>query len=348
MRLPLILSALLSSTAAFAQVPSVVTDVPAVHSLTAQVMGDLGAPEILLSQGSDPHHFQLRPSQARALSNADLVVWVGPKLTPWLERALGGVRPQGETVELINLEATHTQPFGAGRMGPAQDDHDAHADHEAHDDHDHAAHDAHKDHAEHAGHDHDEHAEHKEHEGHGDHDDHDHSGIDPHAWLSPENAAVWLGVIADELSHLDPENAATYAANAKAAQARLAATEAKVRATLAPVGQAPIVVFHDAYGYFSTHFGVNIPTTIALGDAAAPGAKHLAAVRETLEHSGAVCVFPEAQHDPAYVQTLVAGTDVKIGEALDPSGSSLRFGPDLYTALLSNLADTIAGCAAAQ
>ena len=77
MRLPLILSVALLATPALADVPKVMTDLPVVHSLTAQVMGDLGTPDILLDKGADPHHFQLKPSQARALSQADLVLWIG-------------------------------------------------------------------------------------------------------------------------------------------------------------------------------------------------------------------------------------------------------------------------------
>ena len=61
---------------AMAAVPQVVTDIPAVGSLVAQVMGDLGAPEVLLDQGANAHNYQLRPSQARALQSADLVFWI--------------------------------------------------------------------------------------------------------------------------------------------------------------------------------------------------------------------------------------------------------------------------------
>lgn len=347
MRLPVIFPALLAATAAQAEVPSVMTDLPAIHSLTAQVMGDLGTPAILLEKGADAHHFQLRPSQARGLTDADLVVWVGPEMTPWLARAIEGVKPKGEILELIHLDVTHRQNFG-----DMADDHEAH-EHEAEHDHDHdkaeapeadhdhdaEAKDAH-DHAaeakdEHAGHDHDEH-------------DHKHEGLDPHAWLTPENGEAWLKVIAAELSHIDPENAATYAANADAALENLHQTEAKVREILAPVGDAPVMVFHQAYGYYANHFGLNVAGSIALGDAAAPGAKRLAEMREILEHAGAVCVFPEAQHDPAYVQTIVDGTGVHVGQQLDPSGTSLDYGPGLYDALLTGIAQSVADCVTAQ
>ena len=84
----MVLVALLGAGAAQAKAPRVVTDFGPVQSLTAQVMGDLGNPDVLVRGGSDPHDYQLRPSQAHAVETADLVIWVGPELTPWLGRVL--------------------------------------------------------------------------------------------------------------------------------------------------------------------------------------------------------------------------------------------------------------------
>lgn len=347
---------LLLASTAHAEVPSVVTDIPAVHSLATQVMGDLGEPEILLGQGGDAHSYQMRPSQARALQDADLVFWVGPEMTPWLQRSLDSVSADGKAVALLQAEGTFRRAYAAG--GHDEHDHEGedHADQD-HSGHDHAGHDhgheeAHDDHAheaegheDHAHEEHEDHA-HEDHAGHDDHEGHDHSGTDPHAWLDPANARAWLSVIAAELAAADPENAATYSSNATAASDGIAALDADIAAQLAPVQGRPFVVFHDAYGYFADHYGLTVAGTIALGDAAAPGAERLTEIRHLLEEEAAVCIFPEAQHDPRQVEALVEGTPVKLGAALDPSGSNLTFGPDLYTGLLSGLADTLADCLA--
>lgn len=315
---------LLLATAAQAEVPAVVTDIPAVQSLAAQVMGDLGAPAILLEQGGNAHSYQMKPSQARALQNADLIFWIGPEMTPWLDRAIEGVALSGKPVALLSAEGTFRRDFGDEAQGHEED---------------------------HAGHDHGEEADEDEHEDHApegeaQEDDHDHTGTDPHAWLDPANAQVWLGVIAAELAAADPENAATYTTNAKAAAASIAALDSQSAATLAPVQARPFVVFHDAYGYFAGHYGLTIAGTISLGDAAAPGAERLTEIRHLLEDEAAVCIFPEAQHDPKQITALVEGTPVKLGAALDPSGSNLPFGPDLYPALLTTMAGTLADCLA--
>ena len=80
------LLASLAATQALAEVPKVLTDFAPVQSLVAQVMGDLGAPATLLPRGNDVHDFQLRPSQAADLAGADLLIWIGPQMTPCLAR----------------------------------------------------------------------------------------------------------------------------------------------------------------------------------------------------------------------------------------------------------------------
>ena len=61
-----VFSTLLLSSAALADVPEVVTDIAPIHGLVARVMGELGAPELLVEPGASPHGYALRPSQVAA------------------------------------------------------------------------------------------------------------------------------------------------------------------------------------------------------------------------------------------------------------------------------------------
>jgi zinc transport system substrate-binding protein len=326
---------------AFAEVPKVVTDIHPVHALVAQVMGDLGRPELLLERGASEHDFQLRPSQAAGLAEADLVVWIGPDLTPWLDRALEGIGGEAARLGLLAVPGTVVQDWSEdGAHG-----------HEGHD------HGGGEGKSEEAGHDHDHGHDHgadgaKAEEGHDHGTDaahgHAHEGVDPHAWLEPENAKVWLTAIAAKLAELDPENAATYAANAEAAVARVDAVDAEVAALLEPVKGKPVVVYHDAYGYFVAHYGLEIFGSVALGDATAPGAARLSALRDGVAGGVSVCVFPEAQHDPALIEQLAEGTGAKVGAALDPNGSMQEPGPGAWEGTLRALAVAMADCVAAE
>jgi zinc transport system substrate-binding protein len=333
--IPSVLTSLLALPA-LAEAPRVVTDIPPVQSLAAIVLGDLGQPELLLEAGANAHNYQMRPSQVAALADAGLVVWIGPEMTPWLARALDSTTASASQLALLTAPGTHTQNFGAA------DEHDHDHGEEAEAGHDH-------DHESEQGHDHDQTAEAETEAGH-DHaeeeEGHFHTGIDPHAWLDPANAAVWLAAIAAELSRIDPDNAATYAANAKTGTERIAALDASLKARLAPIADKPFVVFHDAYGYFAGHYDLTVAGAISAGDAASPGAAHLRELRAELGNSGTLCIFPEVRHDEKLAATMAADAGVKLGAPLDPEGASLPPGPQTYGAILTGLADTLLDCLA--
>lgn len=325
---------LMTTAPALADTPKVVADFAPVHSLVAQVMGDLGTPDILLPQSADPHAFQMRPSQARALADADLVFWVGPDMTPWLDRALKGLSENATTIALMDAPGTHLRETDhVHDHGDHGDDHE----HEDHDDHAHGAEDhSHADHKD--DHDHDHKDAHDDHEG--DHKGHHH---DPHAWLSPENGAVWLSAIANALSQADPENTTTYQENAANARATLDALDAELDAQLTPVRDQGFVVFHDAYGYFTDHYKLTYLGAIRDSDSAKPSAARMSVITDLFAGDNLRCVFSEAAEGQDMMQDLVAGTDIGTG-VLDPAGSQLTLGAGLYNDLLRRQADAISTC----
>ena len=336
-----LLAMLALATPGAAEVPKVVADIPPIGALVAQVMGDLGQPEVLLGAGANAHDFQLRPSQVRSVAGADLVVWVGPELEPWLDRTLDGIGGGGARLTLLGVKGTLLRDF-AEPGGHEGHDHDEGHDHESHDhehDHDHA----HDHGAEAEGHP--EAADHAEAGAHaGDHDGHSHEGTDPHAWLDPANAEIWLAAIAAELSRIDPENAAAYGANAASGIAGLRKLDAEIAARLAPVQDRPFVTFHDAYGYFTSHFGLNQIGAVSGGDAASPGAARLRELAASVRGAGTICLFPEVQHDPALVAQMAGSGDARVGGALDPEGTGLAPGADGYARLLIGMTDTLVAC----
>ena len=332
--LPLVLAA-----PALADVPRVAVDIAPVHALVAQVMSGVGVPDLVLPPTASPHAHALRPSEAAALQGADLVVWVGPELTPWLADPLGALAPNAARLGLLEVEGIRRLGFRDGASFEAHDHGDADHDDHAHDAPDHKA----ETHDDHVGHDHahDDHA----HDDHA-HDDHahDHSGIDPHAWLDPANAALWLDVIAAELSRLDPDHAATYAANAATAQAALTTMQADIAARMASLSGG-FIVFHDAYHYFEARFGIEAAGAISLSDASDPGPARVAEIRDLVAAEGIACVFVEPQFNRGMVDAVFEGTGVRIG-VIDPIGAMLEPGPALYPALLDAMAQSFEACLA--
>jgi zinc transport system substrate-binding protein len=304
--------------------PAVVADIAPIQSIAARVMQGVGAPEVLLPPGSSPHDFSLRPSDARTLEDADVVFWVGPELTPWLADPISALAGGSESVALEHAPSLTILPFRAGIRFDAHDT-DRGGEREAAAAHRHAA-----DNEETAG------------QGEGGHHP-DHSGSDPHVWLDPQNGAAIARAMAETLARVDPEHASRYAANAHDFAGEMIALEQEIAAKLEPVSSAGFVVFHDGFHYFEHRFGVEASGALSLGDGARPSAARVAEIRDGISDDEIACVFSEPQFSDSLVDTVLDGTAAR-HSVLDPVGARLTPGPDLYPALLSNIAEAMASC----
>jgi len=116
MRLIAAFTALIATSAEAA--PNVVTDIAPIHGLVSEVMGDLGSPTLLLPANADAHHYTMRPSDAQVLADADVVIWVGAGLTPWLEAPLDALSPDAKRLALLLSDSWTPRELHDG------DDHD--------------------------------------------------------------------------------------------------------------------------------------------------------------------------------------------------------------------------------
>ena len=314
----------LMSTSVMADVPNVAADIAPVHSLVSRVMDGIGAPKLVVQSGASPHGYRLRPSEAKALQDADLVFWMGEELTPWLDGALKTLASKASITTLMDQEGVILHDFRESVLFEAHD----HSDHNDEKDHD----------------DHDDDKDHDDHDDDKDHDDHDdHGGHDPHSWLSPENAKLWLNIIASKLSVSDPENAATYFMNAAAGQTEIEEMITEVSATLKPVQGGKFVVFHDAYQYFENDFDFYASGAISLSDASDPSPARVAKIQKRIRDEGIQCVLAEPQFKRGLVATVMEGSEAT-ASVIDPLGADLKTGPKLYTQLIINMAKTLRNC----
>ena len=348
-------ASLLLSVSAFAQT-QVVTSIKPVSMIVTAIGGDEVKVEQLVNNQASPHDYAMRPSDLRKLDQADLVVWVGESLETFLEKPLANLSSKKD-IEWMALSGTYLREFGEEGHDHDHEEHDHEAHHDEHGDdgdHDHeASHGEHEehdhedhDHEGHEDHDHDEHDhkdhEHEAHDEHG-HEGHDHTGTDPHVWLDPDNAKVLAHNVMEQLSKLDPEHKQEFAANYQAFVRALETADNNVKATLAPIKDVPYFVFHEAYGYFEGHYGLNNKGAVTLSPERKPGAKTVANIRTEIEEHNVACIFSEPQFSPAIVETLIDGTDVKTA-VLDPLGVSLKLSNDSYPAFLEALAGQYATC----
>ena len=111
--LPLICCSLLllaPASPSRAEPPLVVVSIKPVHALVAGVMQGVATPALLMPGAASPHAQSLKPTQARALEHADLVVWVGESLELFLRRPLAGRSGSPGLLTVSQLPELHTLP----------------------------------------------------------------------------------------------------------------------------------------------------------------------------------------------------------------------------------------------
>jgi zinc transport system substrate-binding protein len=325
-----ILTAAFSS--AFAQ-PRVVATIPPIHSLTALVMEGVGSPALLLTGSGSPHSYMLKPSQSRALAQADIVIRIDETLELFMKKPLRALAGRATVVDLMKVPGVMRLKWQGDH-----DDHKGHQDHASgHKDDDHKGHQdhasGHQDHA--SGHKDDDHKG----QGH-----HDHGGDhDLHIWLHTGNAAAFVKAIAGILSEKDPKNGVLYARNASRALVRLRALKGELDIIVRPVRARPFMTFHDAWQYFNTEFGMKYVGALTLNPEKKPGARRIMKTRSSIEKKGVRCLFAEPQFPAALAEVAVRGTQAKIA-VIDPVGANLSPGLDLYFQLMRQTARTMASC----
>lgn len=165
-------------------------------------------------------------------------------------------------------------------------------------------------------HDHDHDDDHDHDHGHG----HTHGEYDPHIWHSVANARIMVQNITAALVAADPDNAATYEANATAYLSELDELEAFIRQEVAklPPERRKLVTTHDTFGYFARDYGFEVVGT-ALGittEAADPAAGEIAALVAEIQAAGVPAIFAENIANPRLMEMVAREAGVELGPTL--------------------------------
>lgn len=280
--------------------PNVVASIAPLQSLASAVTEGISEPALLYDRQQSPHGSGLSPDQLRTLTEADVLVWVGPELETGLARLVARL-PEGA----VNWH-WHDYDSGMVQYAPREALFATAAS--------------------------------------ALHGDHDHGKLDPHFWLDPRNAEIFVGALADELAQLDPANADTYRANAEREQQRLQQLYTDLEARLAPVRDRPFIVFHDGFQYFERAFDLNALGALVVTPEIPPGPRTVAQLAQRANEAGGVCLLHEPQFSSRWLQPLLQAVPNGLLSQIDPLGSTLEPGPDLYERILTDLAANLATC----
>lgn len=161
-----------------------------------------------------------------------------------------------------------------------------------------------------------------EEEGH-DHDDgedsHDHGPVDPHYWLSADNAQIIAQTIADELKKVYPQYSRTFELNAVKYKNDLVGLNNDIIERLESVKDKPVITLHDGWNYFANEYGIDVIGTFEPEPGKEPGPRYLQELQEAIDEHGVKVVFSEPQLSKDVLKALSNDLNIEIIE-LDPIG----------------------------
>lgn len=255
--------------------------------------------ESLAPPGVEPHDLELSVRQVAGLGDADLILFE-KGLQPAVDDAVDSNGPD----RVIDVtEVVELEPAAEGEHG------DEHADEEHGDEEEHAD------------------------------EEHDHGDLDPHFWLDPTLLAKVADAVTEQVSDLDPDHAADYAAANQRLQTELTTLDQEFETGLARCATRAIVVSHDAFGYLGHRYDLEVLPIAGLSPDAEPSPKHLSELADLIREKKITTVFNERLASPALARTLADELDLRTA-VLDPiEGLNSEDATDDYLSLMrANLA----------
>jgi zinc transport system substrate-binding protein len=178
---------------------------------------------VMVPPGASPHSYEPKPEQMRALARASAYFAIGVEYEKAVLPKIAAMHPD---LKIVQTDAGIVKAPMTGRHQHGQ-------------------------------------AKEHEHEHEHEHGHHHHKGLDNHVWLAPELVRIQAKNILESLTALDPAHAAVYASNYRAFMADLDSLDVDIKEALGGREGSAFMVFHPAWGYFATQYGLRqIPVEV--------------------------------------------------------------------------------------
>jgi manganese/iron transport system substrate-binding protein len=167
----------------------------------------------------------------------------------------------------------------------------------------------------------------------------------PHLWMDPENAKVYVAKIRDALIAVDPPHAAQYRANARAYQTKLEALNAWIghQIQTIPPNQRYMIVFHNAWQYYNDRYGLTTLGFIEANPGQDPNPQQVAHLVDLARSHHVRAIFSEPEYSKKLVDQIASGAGVHVVTDLydDSIGTNPRVGD--YISMLTYDTNVIVG-----
>ena len=273
--------------------------------VTEAIVQDLASVSTIASGSSEPHDFELSPSDVAKIVSSDFAIYI-PEFMPSFDAALNDLASE-QIIDATN------------GITLLESDHDEHGHEEEEDD--------------------DEHGE--EEHGHEEDDDHAHENGDPHVWLNPLNMVIVAKQIAATLTRAYPELAVELNSNLANFETQMIELDNSYKTALAECEIKTLLVSHEAFGYLVDQYGFTQLGISGISPEAEPSPARLAEVAKVAREISATTIYHETIVDPSVANALAEEVSI-VSAVLDPIESKPEMGDYLY-AMEQNLEALVQG-----
>ena len=314
-------SAVNTSNTTTGERPLVVATTSVLCDMTKQVAAQTVDLKCLVDAGADPHTYQPKPEDRKAIERANLILYGGYDFEPGIIKL---VQASSNTAPKV---AIHEVAVPKPILGEKHDHgHEGHKE-EKHDDHDH--------------HDHHDHKGEKKHS--------EEKAPDPHVWHSPENGVQMVEAIRTNLAKVAPDNAELYATNAEKVTGEIKQIDSWIKQNVAtiPENQRKLVTTHDALSYYTQAYNINYEGAIeGLSTEAEPTAARIGKLSKEIKQEKVPTIFAESTGSSKLIDKVAKEANVKVSpqklyaDGLGEAGSNA----DTYqTMLIANTKAIVEG-----
>ena len=260
---------------------TVVTTLFPFYDFAKNIGGDKVEVSLLLPPGAEPHSFEPRPTDILQISSADVFIYTGDLMEPWVDDLLQGI----DSRDLIIIDASQEVDLVKTEHG------------HGHAHHDHENEDAHES-------DHEKTLELNSH--------YQESHLDPHFWLDFSNAQAVVKSIAQALKNVQPENQELFENNAERYNLALSNLDQKYHQQLANCSTRKIIYGgHYAFGYLAHRYNLDYIAAQGFSPNSEITAQNLAELTEQTNQEKLNYVFYEELESSKIAEIIAKETNTE-------------------------------------
>jgi manganese/iron transport system substrate-binding protein len=263
-----------------ANLPKVVATTDVICDIAKEIARGSIDTTCLIESGEDPHAYQTKPEDRKAIETANLILYGGYDHEPSIIKLIESTTNSAPKI------AVHERAVPQPLMG------------EEH---------------EHGG----EHAQEKKAE-EGDRQHAEGEKVpDSHVWHSAQNGVRMVETIRDELKKVSPSNAELYTGNAAKLTADLQKLDDWIKAQIAtiPADKRKLITTHDALSYYADAYGLEVAGALqGVTTEEQPTAARIAELVSEIKTARVPAIFVETTINPKLMETVAREANVKISD----------------------------------